>query len=177
MSKESSNLISGLSKRPIIHGRGEPEVKKSKKYKSFRIYYDKLYIDTKKLEDNILFCKYIHNNTNIPKLKTQIISNDLKDLINDVLNDRYNKKLYEALTDLDKRTFKVFNKAFKFNLNVPDDSEDAEFKEKFKILVGSYYSGNYSEELKKELKKYVRLGLAQGLVNQTSAFSLLYELS
>ena len=52
----------------------------TQKFKSYRAYYDKVYIDKKKLQQNILFCKYIHNNTNIPRLKSQTISNDLKDL-------------------------------------------------------------------------------------------------
>jgi hypothetical protein len=190
--KVSSNQISNTSKGPkLIHGRGlnnstedEDEDEESiikpvtdKKYKSYRLYYNKIYIDLNKLKENILFCKYISNNTNIPKLKTQHISNDLKDLIDDVLNDRYNKKLYETLTDSDKTIFKMFNKMFKFKLDVPDATEETEFREKFKILVGSYYSGNNSEELKTELKKYVRLGVSQGLISQRDGFSLMFELN
>jgi len=150
---------------------------KEKKYKTYRQYFDKVYIDKKKLADNILFCKYIHNNTNIPRLKTQMISNDLKELIMDVLNDRYNKKIYDTLDDTDKKIFRTFNKCFKFNLEVPENKEDLEFKERFNVLVGSYYSGNNSSELKTELKKYVRLALAQGLVSQTQALSLFVELN
>jgi hypothetical protein len=188
--KQSSNQISMASKVPmrkaIFYGRGlteeeltsKPKITdQTQKYKTYRAYFDKVYVDKKKLAQNILFCKYIHNNTNIPRLKTQTISNDLRDLITDVLNENYHKKLYESLNGSDKKIFRTFNKCFKFDLELPDDNEDKEFKERFNILVGSYYSGNDSNELKTELKKYVRLAVAQGLISQTDALSLLVELT
>ena len=73
--------------------------------------------------------------------------------------------------------FKLVAKAFKLDLDIPEDEDEKEFKEKYKVLVGSYLSGNDSPEIKKELLKYVRMGLANGKIPHQEAFSLIYELS
>ena len=173
----SSNEVSNESKQPI-YGRGLSEAKsEDKKYKPYRKYYNKIYIDLNKLKKNVLFCKYIQKHTNVVGLRTQSISDDLRDLIFDTINEKYNKKVFTTLNTTDKAIFKRFAKAFKFNLDIPDDAELSEFREKFKVLVGSWYAGNDSDELKKELIKYVRQAIALGMITQQESHSLLFELT
>ena len=176
-----SNIISQALKTPLFYGRGvekdvkEPE-KKDTKFKKSRKYYDKLYIDMDKLKKNILFCKYISSNTTIPKLKTQFIDNDTKDVINDIINEKYNKKVYAHLSDQNRRIVRNFVKAFKFDVEF-DDNENDDFTKQFKILIGAYYSGNDSQEIKTKLKQYVRQAIVEDVITMKEGLNLLYELS
>jgi hypothetical protein len=175
--KSSSNEVSNKSKYPLIIGRGL-STNTDEKYKPYRKYYDKIYIDLNKLKKNILFCKYIQTSANITGLRTQTISDDLRDLISDTINEKYNKKVFSQLSTTDKIIFKKFIKAFKFShIEVPEDDDVQEFQKKLRVLVGSWYAGNDSPELRKELIKYVRQAIALGMISQQDAFSLLYELS
>lgn len=166
-------------KKPKIYGRGmsvETQTNsQTSRYKKDRKYFDKIYIDLGKLKKNILFCKYIINNSNIPKLKTQTIDNDCKEVILDIIGDKFSERIYNRLDDKNKRIVRNFIRAFKFDLNV-NDNEDDEFNKQFQILLGSYYSGNDSPEIRTQLKRYVRQAIAENLISQKESLSLLYEL-
>jgi hypothetical protein len=179
------NEVNNANKMPLrrIYGTGsdksENVVEKTNKYKSHRVYFDKIYIDLNKLKDNTLYVKYIYRDVSVPKVRTQIISDDLKELIEYTIDNRYNKKLYNTLENTDKEIFKAVVKAFKLNIDIPKDPDEQEFKEKFKVLVASYYNSGSDnlEDIKKELLKYVRLGLATGRIPHQAGYSLLFELS
>lgn len=175
--RQHSTEVNKLNTQPLIHGRGFEPKSKQTEFKPYRKYYDKIYIDLNKLRQNVLFIKYINGNSNVLRLPTQVITEDLKDIIMDTISDRYNKKVYSSLSPSDKRIFQKFIKYFGFNIHLEQDNEEKEFINRYQILRGSYLSGNDSEEIKRELKKYVRLGLANGTVSQKDSFSLLYELA
>jgi hypothetical protein len=171
---------------PIIHGRGSvstqteptPSSTQAKPlYKKSRKYFDKVYIDMDKLKSNVLFCKYIKNNTNIPRLKTQSINNDTKDVIDDIINERFNIKVYNQLNEHDKRIVANFTKYFKFDLGIDNSSENNEFNKQFQILIGSYYAGNDSPEVKNQLKRYIRKAMSESLISNKEGLNLLYELN
>jgi hypothetical protein len=167
--------VSNANKQPVrIFGRGLN--KAPKKFKPYRRYYDKVYIDLDKLNDNILYVKYIMNNVST-KIKTQHISDDLKEIIEDTLEDRYNKKIFNTLEDGDKRLFRSLVKTLRLPLELPHDDAEKDWKDKYKVILGSYYSGSDSPEIKKELLKMVREGLALSLLPAHETWSLLYELS
>jgi len=174
--------IKDYLKRPLVYGRGvsvetQTQPQKTSRYNKDRKYFDKIYIDLGKLKkNNILFCKYIINNSNIQKLKTQIVSNDVKDVIIDIIDNKYNAKVYKSLNDNDKRIIRNFVKAFKFDLEFDDEDND-KFNNQFQILLGSYYSGNDSPEVKTQLRSYVRRAIAENLVSHKDGLTLLYELS
>ena len=174
-SSKGPNNVSGKGLK-LIHGRGHTEHQTVSFKKNWK-YYDRIYIDLDRLKNNVLFIKFINNNISLQKLKTQNISDDLRDMIMDTINDRYNKKLFNTLEDSDKRIFRFVAKAFKMRLDIPEDEVDVEFREKYKILIGSFLSGNDSPELKKELLKYIRIAIAESKIPQQEGFRLLYELS
>ena len=130
-----------------------------------------------KLKNNVLFCKYIKNNTNIPRLKTQSINNDTKDVIDDIINERFNIKVYNQLNEHDKRIVANFTKYFKFDLGIDNSSENNEFNKQFLILIGSYYAGNDSPEVKNQLKRYIRKAMSESLISNKEGLNLLYELN
>lgn len=186
-----SNQISNMNKQPVrlIYGRGlrneENVVERTNKktitpiYKAHCRYFDKIFIDMNRLKDNQLFIKYIYNNVTLKQLPTMTISDDLKEIVMDTINNRYNKKIFNTLDENDKRIFRLVVKAFKLNnkIELPEEEDVKEFKTKYRVLVGSYLSGNDSTEIKKELLKYVRLGLAMKTIPSNEAYSLIYELS
>ena len=186
-----SNQIGNANKQPVrlIYGRGlqddETVVERTsyKKptvptYKAHHRYFDKIYIDMNRLKNNQLFIKYIYNNVSLKQLPTMTISDDLKEIVMDTINNRYNKKIFNTLNDNDKRLFRLIVKAFKLKtVDIPEDAEQKEFREKYRVLVGSYLSGSDSPEIKKELLKYVRLGLAMKTIPTQEAYSLIYELA
>jgi hypothetical protein len=169
-----------------VYGRGSTSVQTQTEtlkpeskpvYKKSRKYFDKVYIDMDKLKKNILFCKYIKNNTNIPKLKTQNIDNDTKDVITDIINEKFNMKVYNQLNDHNKRVVNNFVKYFKYDIGVNDTDYNDEFNKQFQIIVGSYYSGNDSPEIKNQLKKYIRKAMSESLISTKEGLNLLYELN
>ena len=185
----SSNQISNTSKYPLIHGRGfvsvqtqtqtqpQAQVETRPLYKKNRKYFDKVYIDMDKLKSNILFCKYIKNNTNIPRLKTQTIDNDTKDVITDIISDRFNIKVYNQLNDHNKQVVSNFVRYFKYDIGVDNSNENNEFNKQFQILIGSYYAGNDSPEVKNQLKRYIRKAMSESLITTKEGLNLLYELN
>ena len=120
-----------------------------------RVYLsDKFYVDLKKLDNNTLSIKYTKNNVGVPSFKVQDISNHLKDLIEDVICDRYDDRLFKKLSDKDRRIFQRFVRAVKIDIDIKDN-DDKLRQQRYEILVGEYESGNNSPENKQELKKYI----------------------
>ena len=156
-------------------GRGSPIPKEPVAQKRGYLS-DKFYVDLKKLDNNILSVKYTKNNAGIPNFKVQDISNDVKDLVEDVICDRYDDRLFKKLGEKDRRIFQRFVRAVKIDLNVKDD-DDKLRQQRYEILVGEFQSGNNSPENKNELKKYIVEALAEGKISRSNAYLILYQLS
>jgi hypothetical protein len=164
-------------KKRIIKGGGKETIEPEKiKISDGRKYYDKVYIDMRRLVKNQLFCKYIKGNVMIPNLLTQTISSDCKDVIMNIINNKYNQKEYNLLTSKDKQIVKTFVKIFKYDLNIHDD-EDINFSNEFNILLGEYEAGNDNEEIKKKLKRYVKMAMVKKLITNREGMELLFDLS
>ena len=118
-----------------------------------------------KLSQNILYVKYITK-----------ISDDLKDVLMDIIIDKFNSKLFNLLKSNEKLLVKRFCTAFKFNLNLKDDEID-KFNESFQILLGEYSAGSTSPEVKRNLLKYVRIAIAQNLIRFNDGLALLISLT
>jgi hypothetical protein len=80
------------------------------------------------------------------------------------------------LSDQNRRIVRNFVKAFKFDVEF-DDNENDDFTKQFKILIGAYYSGNDSVEIKTKLKQYVRRAIVEDVITMKEGLNLLYELS
>jgi hypothetical protein len=157
----------------VIYGRGSNMRASSIKK---RFYFEKYYVELDKLVSNILSVKYARTDAYMPTLKVQVISNKVKELIQDVMRDDYDERIFKLLPEEDKRVFKRFVKALHLNLPIHDDL-DERFQKEYEILLGEFNSGNTSAEVKKALKKYVVEGLNEGKLSRHQAYFLLYQLS
>ena len=165
-----------VSQKTVIPGKGFKRTRIIGKGIDNRKYFDKVYIDVKRLENNVLFCKYINSNTNINGLKQQTISNDCKDVIKDIINDRFNNKIYNLLNNNDRRIIKSFVKVFKYDLGIQDKNDD-DMQEQFNVLLGEYEAGNNNPDIKNKLKQYIRIAIRDNLINYKDGLALLIELN
>ena len=166
----------GLKRVKRIIGRGKPHLETTLSKRKY-ISNDKFYIDIKKLNDNILSVKYSKTDSNIPSLKSQSISTDLKELIQDSIEGNYDNRIFKKLNDTDKRIFKRFCSVCKINEIEIDDPYDEAFQQRFEILKGEYLSGNSSPQNKNELKRYILEAHLSNKIPRSEAMMLLYEIS
>ena len=68
------------------------------------------------MKENILTIKYVKTRAHIPTVKAQHISDDTKEVINDLINDKFGNHLFQKLTDTDRRLVKRVIKAFKLTV-------------------------------------------------------------
>jgi len=162
--------------RKIIYGKGAGSYGEHKTSRIHRYYLDKYYVDMKKLNNNVLCVKYSLNDAFVPHLKVQKVSTGVKDVIEDILENKYNSKVFAMLNEMDKRAVKRFINACKLEIEV-EPNLDKHFQETFEILLGEYQSGNDSPQVKKELKKYILEALQENKIPKSQAMLLLYEIS
>jgi hypothetical protein len=133
-------------------------------------------VDLNKLDDGILVLKYASNDSSVPHLKTQQIGEKTKEIIEDILNDKFDERIYKLLTIEDKRIVRRFIKSTKLDIDLNDESEK-EFQRQFEIVRGEFNSGNNSPQIKAALKQYVIEALRENKIARNEAYLLLYELS
>ena len=109
-------------------------------------------------------------------MRPRSISAALRGLIEDVIDDNYNEKVYQMLEDDDKRTFKKIVKVLKLPIDTYDDL-DKEYQKNYELLKGQFLSGNNSPEIKSALRKYIVEGMNEGKLNRSESMFLLYQLS
>ena len=124
----------------------------------------------------MLSVKYSSTDAHLTTVKVQMISDDVKTLIEDVLKEKYNERLFQQLNPNDKRVFKRFVKGVKLDIPINDDLEK-QFQKDYQVLKGQFESGNDSPEIKNALKRFVLEGLAENRINKNEAHFLLYQLS
>ena len=81
----------GKKKRKII-GRGISEPNK--------VFINKFTVDLEKLKRNILNVKYTSCRGSVPSMKIERISEDVKSVLMDILQNKYNSKLFDKLLSL-----------------------------------------------------------------------------
>ena len=160
-------------KGAVISGRG---LKMQKKTLENREYLGNFYVEKNKLKDNILSVKYAKTEVPLSQLRPRSITTALRELIEDVLNDKYNERMYKMLPDDDKRVFKKFVKVLKLPIDTYDDL-DKEYQKNYELLKGQFMSGNNSPEVKNALRKYIIEGMNEGKLNRGESMFLLYQLS
>jgi len=157
----------GLKKqnRRRIVGRGasdedtEPEVDVTRKE------FNGKFIDLRKLKDNILTIKYCKTNAYVPTVKAQHISNDVKEVITDLISDKFDNRLFEKLPEGDRRLVKRVIKAFSLNIDIKDVTEE-EYKKQFNVILGQFQAGNNSPLIKNKLKQYVIESMESGFLTR-----------
>jgi len=136
--------------------------------------HKKYFIDTHKLNNNVLEVRY-NKNRHLTGIKTQIIGDGVKKIINNVINDNMNQTEYDDLTENEKHLIRtILNMLEKSHLI---KNQDEEFNEKFQILLGSYNAGNNSEILKNQLRQYIIHAMKLNIIPRNTGNAMLVELS
>ena len=58
------------------------------------------------MKENILTIKYVKTGGYVPTVKSQHISNDTKEVILDLINNKFDNRLFDKLSEVDKRLIK-----------------------------------------------------------------------
>jgi hypothetical protein len=179
MKEFPSKTGNGFKLKRRIVGRGLEEgvndAKKSKETVNKKIINGK-YIDLNKLENNIICIRYCKTRALVPNVKVQHISNGVKEIIDDVINDKFEKRLYEKLDMNEKRLVKRIVDCFKLDIDTSSKDED-EYQRQFDICLGEWKSGSTSPLLKNKLKQYITESMESGMLPRRECFKLLFELA
>ena len=166
----------GLRRKRVIRGKGytknaHPKIQPRRHYIN-----DSFYIDLNKLDDNILCVKYTQNDSVLPHLKPQTITGKTKEMITDILGNKYDNRIFKLLSPEEKRDVKKFCKCVRIDVSINDPDED-EYQRQFEIVRGEYMSGNDSPEIKATLKRYILEALRDNKIAKSDGYNLLYSLS
>ena len=185
-SKEKSVVFLTLKRRKETSGkglkartiRGRGHIVAQSKPKPSRHLVNGKYIDLHKLKENILILKYQRNDTQIANFKPERISKDCKDIIEDIITDKFDKRLFDKLNAADARVVKRMVKTLNLTTNInTENKHDQDFQRQFDILRGELNSGNNNPQIKAQLKKYLVEAMNNGLVPLRECHILLYQLS
>ena len=143
-----------MNKKKIV-GKGKTESK--------TIEVNKFTVDMEKLNKNILSVKYTSCRAIVPSLKPEKISDDVKAVILDILEKKFNSKLFDKLLTDDQRIISTFVRTLKIpNINM--DSFDKKYQREYELLLGEVNSGNSNEKVKMQLKQYILRGISENLI-------------
>jgi len=109
-------------------------------------------------------------------VKAQHISNDVKEVITDLINSKFDNRLFEKLAEGDRRLVKRVIKAFSLDVDLKDNTEE-EYKRQFDVILGQFQAGNNSPLIKNQLKKYVIESLESGFITRRQSWQILFELA
>jgi len=154
---------------------GVNDAKKSKESVMKKIINGK-YIDLNKLKNNIICIRYCKTRALVPNVKVQHVSNDIKEIINDIIDDKFEKRLFEKLNVNDKRLVKRIVDSLKLDIDT-SSKEDEEYQRQFEICLGEFHAGNTNPQIKAKLKQYIMESMESGLLPRRECFKLLFELA
>ena len=129
-----------------------------------------------KLKNNIICIRYCKTRALVPNVKVQHVSNDIKEIINDIIDDKFEKRLYEKLNVNDKRLVKRIVDSLKLDIDT-SSKEDEEYARQFDVVLGEWKSGNNNDMIKAKLKQYIMESMESGLLPRRECFKLLFELA
>ncbi len=137
--------------------------------------HKKYFIDTHKLNNNVLEIRY-NKNRHLTNVKSQVIGNGVKQIIHNILNnDSLNEKDYHVLTEHEKHLIRtILNMLEKSHLL---SNADEQFNTKFQILLGQYNAGNNSEMLRNQLKQYIIHAMKLNMIGRQAGQQMLIEMS
>ena len=170
--KELQEPLSGKGLRKKRFGRGMLPRNPRKK----ELNDGKFILDMDKLKNNILSVSYASCRAIIPSLKKEHVSNDVKNIITDIVNGNYNANLFNKMKQDDQRLVSTFVRATK----IPDidmTEFDTAYQNHYEILVGEIASGNNNPTIKRELKEYILRAVSENLIPKHQGLTKLFELS
>ena len=187
MHKPIITIGNGLKKQKLIFGKGHEEtnddlaikIKFRKKYNNPIKWglFGNFRINLTNLIKNILTVQYAYNKHNVNQIPSTMISEDLKNIILDILDsDKFSETVIKYLSkDEKKLLFKLLKYSGLYeNLNIKtlffDDKEDLN---RFEIVKGEIIAGNDNDNLKKELRRYIFDFMKEGRIPKNEAQNLL----
>jgi hypothetical protein len=175
---------SGLKRRRIT-GRGSPERGESESDeesdeevtsgKKMFLNNGKFAVNMDKLRKNILHVYYVSSRASIPSLKRENISSDTRDVLLDILANKYNDKLFNKLKPDEQRLISTFVRVMKIPIDMKE-FDDA-YQKNYEVLSGEINAGNNNPKVKAELKLYILKGISEGLIPKAQGQLMLYNLS
>ena len=134
----------------------------------------KYFIDTHKLNNNILEVRY-NKNRHLTNIKTQVIGNGVKNIIHNIINDNnMNQKDYHVLTQQEKHLIRTILNMLDKNHLV--SNADEEFNERFQILLSEYNAGNNSEILRNQIKQYILHAMKLNMIGRQAGQQMIIEM-
>ena len=175
---------SGLRRvRRLIRGRGSSDRAEEvvddtpfSERKKMELNGGKYGINVEKLRRNILHVYYTASKASIPQLKREHITNDTRDVLLDILDDKYNAKLFNKLKPDEQRLISTFVRVMK----IPGISMvefDKSYQDHFEILSGKINSGNTNPKIIQEYKQFVVRGMSEGLIPRHAGLNMLFKIS
>jgi hypothetical protein len=168
------NSIEGNGMRRKISGRGMPILPRNPDKKTLN--NGKFTLDLDKLKRNILSVTYSSCRAVIPSLKKEHVSNDVKNMILDIVEGKYNANLFNKMKQDDQRIVSNFVRVLK----IPDidmSEFDTGYQLHYEVLLGQVNSGQNNPTIKKELKEYILRAITEGLIPKSQGLTKLFELS
>ena len=133
-------------------------------------------VDMTALNKNSLCVKYV--STGNVKMKPIDINDNVKHIVLDILTNKFNIKMYNMLSESDKKILIHFVDKMKLNDKVPiENTELTKMYYDFTILRGEYLAGNDNDIVKKQLRKLTLQLMQFQRISATNGKELLYELS
>jgi hypothetical protein len=168
------NSIEGNGMRRKISVRGMPILPRNTSKKTLND--GKLTLDMDKLKRNVLSVTYSSCRAQIPSLRNEHVSNDVKNIITDIMNEKYNSNLFNKMAQNDQRIVSNFVRVLKIP-NIDMSEFDTGYQLYYEILLGQVNSGQNNESVKKELKEYIFRAITEGLIPKSQGLTKLFELS
>ena len=158
--------VGDMTTLPIKEGHG---LKPSEK-----VIHKKYFIDTHKLNNNVLEVRY-NKNRHLTNVKTQVIGNGVKNIIHNIINDNnMNQNDYHVLTQQEKHLIRTILNMLDKNHLV--SNADEEFNERFQILLSEYNAGNNSEILRNQIKQYILHAMKLNMIGRQAGQQMIIEM-
>jgi hypothetical protein len=173
---------SGMGRRRIT-GRGSPERGESDEEsdedvsngKKMYLNKGKFAVNMEKLRKNILHVYYVSSRASIPQLKRENISSYTRDVLLDILANKYNDKLFNKLKPDEQRLISTFVRTMKIPIDMKE-FDDA-YQKNYDVLTGEVNAGNNNPKVRAELKLYILRGISENLIPKSQGQLMLYNLS
>ena len=167
---DENRKVSGgkMKKKKRIVGKGISQHPK-------KIVVNKFSVNMEKLKNNILNVQYTSCRGSVPSMKIERISDDVKSVLMDILENQYNSKLFDKLLSDDQRIISNFVRTLKIpNINM--DNFDKKYQHEYEVLLGEVRSGNDNEQIKKKLKQYILRGISENLIPRAQGLNQILNL-
>jgi sulfur relay (sulfurtransferase) DsrC/TusE family protein len=161
--------LSGKGMSRVISGRGYA----TPNSRVGLLYGGKYSINLEKLQKCILHVYYTKSRASL--VKSEMVSIDTRDVILDILHQRFNITRFNKLQPDEQRIVSNFVRLTKIP-DVPLGEFDEAYQRRFEILRGEIQSGNNSPLLLKEFKQFLNRGLQEGLIPKSQVMDMLLTL-